>query len=165
MLPQVIIVKNGELFRYDGLFSSFENFVFMMQHLTTPLIELKYEDHIFDFLDTSEPAIYEEDYKNGLLTTDRITKNFNGYVKNIGFATRVVAFFYNIDEYEDEIKALTKVSEKLSARMNLRIATVTDKDLITKMKKKYPQYFEELSKSTMLLKRYDGEIFKINIAS
>ena len=28
MLPQVLIVKNGELFRFDGLFSSFENILF-----------------------------------------------------------------------------------------------------------------------------------------
>lgn len=67
MLPQVLVVKNGELFRYDGLYSSFENLLFMVQHLITPLVKLKYEDHIFDFLDTSEPALYEEDYKNGLL--------------------------------------------------------------------------------------------------
>lgn len=110
-----------------------------------------------DFLDTSEPGIYEEDYKNGLLKNDIITKNFNGYVKNIGFNTRVVAFFYNADEYEDEIKDLTKVAEKLSPRMNLRIAIVTDKDLITKMKKKHPLFFDESpSKSFMILKRYDG---------
>jgi hypothetical protein len=60
---------------------------------------------------------------------------------------------------------LTRVAEKLSVRMNLRIAIVTDKDLINKMKKKYPQYFEELTKSTMLLKRYDGEVFKLNLST
>ena len=30
MLPQVLVVKNGELFRYDGLYSSFENLLFMV---------------------------------------------------------------------------------------------------------------------------------------
>lgn len=165
MLPQVLVVKNGELFRYDGLYSSFENLLFMVQHLITPLVKLKYEDHIFDFLDTSEPALYEEDYKNGLLQTGLIQKNFGGYVQSIGFNTRAVAFFFEQKEYEEEITALTRVAEKLSVRMNLRIAIVTDKDLINKMKKKYPQYFEELTKSTMLLKRYDGEVFKLNLST
>ena len=135
MLPQVLVVKNGELFRYDGLYSSFENLLFMVQHLITPLVKLKYEDHIFDFMDTSEPALYEEDYKNGLLSTGIITKSFNGYVTSIGYNTRVVAFFFEQKEYEEEITALRRVAEKLSVRMNLRIAIVTDKDLISKMKK------------------------------
>lgn len=77
----------------------------------------------------------------------------------------MVAFFYEQKEYDDEIKALTQVAEKLSVRMNLRIAIVTDKDLINKMKKKYPHHFEEVSKSSMLLRRYDGDLIKLNLAS
>jgi hypothetical protein len=38
-----------------------------MQNLANPLIELKYEDHVNDFLDTTEPGIYANDYKGGLL--------------------------------------------------------------------------------------------------
>lgn len=96
MLPQVLIVKNGELFRYDGLFSNFENIFFMMQIMAKPLVELKFEDHIHDFLETSEPGIYNEDYRGGLLKPgDVVTKNFNGFVKSIGYMTRAVAMFYN----------------------------------------------------------------------
>lgn len=86
-------------------------------------------------------------------------------MQSIGFNTRVVAFFFEQKEYEEEITALSRVAEKLSVRMNLRIAIVTDKDLINKMKRKYPQYFEELTKSAMLLKRYDGEVFKLNLST
>jgi uncharacterized protein YbcV (DUF1398 family) len=62
---------------------------------------------------------------------------------------------------------MTKVAERLAVRMNLRIAIVTDKDLINKMKKKHPQYFDNdvLSKSSMVLKRYDGETFLMNLSS
>jgi len=165
LLPQVLVVKDGELFRYDGLLSSFDNILFMMQILAKPLVELKYEDHIMDFLDTSEPGMYADDYKNGLLNNNMIMKNFNGYVQNIGYMTRVVAMYYGKDEYEDEINALTKIAGRLSARMNLRIAIVTDKDLINKMKKKYPNYFDVLSKSSMILRRYDGETFTHNLSS
>lgn len=165
LLPQVLVVKNGEMFRYDGLFSTFENMVFMMQILAQPLVELKYEDHVEDFLDTSEPGMYADDYKKGLLSNDLIMKNFNGYVQNIGYATRVVAMYYGKDEYEDEIRALTSVAERLSPRMNLRIAIVTDKDLINQMRKKHPNYFDVLSKSAMVLRRYDGQTFTHNLSA
>jgi len=79
--------------------------------------------------------------------------------------TRVVAMFYNQDEYEDEIAVLRRVAERLSVRMNLRIAIVTDRELINRLKKKYPNYFEELSKSSMILRRYDGETLKLNLAT
>jgi len=68
ILPQIFIVKNGEMHRYDGLFTNFENIFFQMQILARPLIELKFEDHIQDFLDTSEPGIFSADYKDGLLS-------------------------------------------------------------------------------------------------
>lgn len=79
--------------------------------------------------------------------------------------TRVVAMFYDKDEYEEEINTLRKVAQRLAVRMNLRIGIVTDKDLINKFRKKNPMYFEELSKSTMIVRRYDGETFKLNLAT
>jgi len=77
MLPSIYVVLKGEIFRYDGLNSSFDVLMFMMQHLEQPLIEFKFEDHIMDFLDTSEARLYEEDYKNGLLDRETIQKNFD----------------------------------------------------------------------------------------
>ena len=79
--------------------------------------------------------------------------------------TRVTAFFYDADEYKDEIKHLTFVARKLSHRMNLRISVVTDKELINKMKKKHPMMFEDVSKSSMVLRRYDGELLKLDIST
>lgn len=53
LLPQIYVVKHGDIYRYDGLFNNFENLFFQMQIMSKPLIELKYEDHINEFLDTS----------------------------------------------------------------------------------------------------------------
>jgi len=86
-------------------------------------------------------------------------------VVGIGYMTRVTAFFYDADEYKDEIKHLTFVARKLSHRMNLRISVVTDKELINKMKKKHPMMFEDVSKSSMVLRRYDGELLKLDIST
>jgi hypothetical protein len=165
LLPQIFIVRDGELHRYDGLFNNFENLFFQMQIMARPIVELKYEDHINEFLNTAEPGLFEIDYKGGLIQQDTFTKNFNGFVQAQGYMTRVVAMFYGKDEYTDEIDALTKVAQRLAVRMNLRIGIVTDKDLINKFRKKNPSYFEELSKSTMIVRRYDGETFKLNLAT
>ena len=48
--------------------------------------------------------------------------------------------------------------------MNLRVAQVTDPQLINRMKKAYPDLFNTMSGlSIMLLKRYDGHIEKFDL--
>ena len=49
--------------------------------------------------------------------------------------------------------------------MNLRISIVKDKELINKLKKKHPYMFEDVSRSSMVLRRYDGELLKLDISS
>lgn len=75
--------------------------------------------------------------------------------------------FYNEEEYADEIDALRARAETNSCRMNLRIGIVKDKDLINRLKIKYPNWFptDHLSKSTMVLKRYDGTTHVANLAT
>ena len=84
----------------------------------------------------------------------------------MGYNTRVVAFFYDKTEYKEEIKLLKKAAAKLSNRFNLRIGIVTDNNLIVQMKQKHGEFFllESSSKDVMVLKRYDGAIFKTNLA-
>ena len=52
---------------------------------------------------------------------------------------------------------------KDSGRYNLRIGLVTDQKLIQKMKKSHASLFLEATLSVMVLKRYDGELFKMNV--
>ena len=48
----------------------------------------------------------------------------------------------------------------MSARRDdLRLGLVTDRKIIKKYKQKYGTWFPEVSYTTMILKRYDGEIF------
>ena len=52
----------------------------------------------------------------------------------------------------------------MSGRSGLRIGIVTDTHLIKKLKKKYPQLFFDIGMSNVLLKRYDGELLKLDVA-
>ena len=84
--------------------------------------------------------------------------------KLMGFNTRVVAFFYDKSEYADEIRLLRDVAQFMSNRYNLRIAMVTDQRLVTKMKKQHADLFLDVGNSVMVLKRYDGSTFKLDLA-
>lgn len=51
------------------------------------------------------------------------------------FMTRVVAFYYDKEDFKDEISMLKHSAQYLSNRYNLRIGVVTDKKLIQLIKK------------------------------
>jgi len=86
------------------------------------------------------------------------------FVGRAGFNTRVVAFFYDKKEYADEIKMLRDSARHLTNRFNLRIGIVTDQRLVTKMRKEHADLFLEVGMSVMVLRRYDGTLFKLNVA-
>jgi len=52
----------------------------------------------------------------------------------------------------------------MANRYNLRVGLVTDERLVTKMKKSHADLFNDVGKSVMVLKRYDGAIFKLDVA-
>lgn len=53
----------------------------------------------------------------------------------------------------------------MSNRDNLRIGLVTDKKLIVKLKKKYKNWFMDVGMSNILVRRYDGEYFKMDMSN
>ena len=75
----------------------------------------------------------------------------------------MVAFYYEKDDYKDEIEMLRHTGQYMANRFNLRIALVTDKKLITRMRKAHPDLFLD-SNSVMVMRRYDGTQFKLNVA-
>ena len=88
----------------------------------------------------------------------------DGYLKEFGLNTRVVVFLYDKDEFKEETLFLKHYATKMANRHNLRMAVVKDRDLVTSMIKKYPEFNLLNSSSIMVLKRYDGEIFKVNLS-
>lgn len=70
-----------------------------------------------------------------------------------------MAFLFDTDEYSEELKNLKNAGRLSAKREELRIGLVTDKKLIKKYKAKYGStWFPEVTYSTIILKRYDGQI-------
>jgi len=75
-----------------------------------------------------------------------------------------VAFWYGKDEWSEEINAYKTAAMRNAGRVNLRVAQVTDPQLINRMKKAHPEMFNTMSGlSVMLLKRYDGHLEKLDL--
>ena len=62
----IIIIKNGQVLRYPGLFSDVNMMVHQLQRITSPLVQLDSEEQILDFLDNSASTIWKEDYSGSL---------------------------------------------------------------------------------------------------
>ena len=78
---------------------------------------------------------YPGDYEEGILNKGtRLNANIDEWAKQLGFNTRVIAFFYDKDDYREEIAELRRVAEYLSNRSNLRIGLVTDMQLVAELK-------------------------------
>ena len=88
----------------------------------------------------------------------------DNYLKEFGLNTRVVVFFYDKGEFKEEIKFLRHFATKLANRYNLRIGIVNGRDLVTSIFEKHEDFYVINSSSVMVLKRYDGEIFKTNLS-
>ena len=85
-------------------------------------------------MDTERNKIIEADYNGSLLTTKKFSiddvRVMDEYLAEIGYNTRVVAFFDDKSEFREEIIKLKLLASKEINRYNLRIGIVTDKELL-----------------------------------
>jgi tRNA nucleotidyltransferase/poly(A) polymerase len=80
--------------------------------------------------------------------------------------TRVVCFFFDKDEYKEEIRKFREEATELSQRNNLRIGIVTDSKMIKRLKNKHSvKYFPVIGFSSCSLRRYDGQYIVHDITS
>ena len=85
-----------------------------------------------------------------------IQNYFNNFIK----VTRVIAFVENKKEYKDELKQFESAALNSASRNDLRIAKVTDKEIIKHFKQKMGhQWFGALSNNTIVLfkKKYEAD--------
>ena len=78
--------------------------------------------------------------------------------------TRVIAFFHDKNEYKNEFKLFTAAAQKLVKRDDLRIAYVTDKNLVKSFKQQYgPKFFDEFSLNSIVLEYTKGHFVYYDI--
>lgn len=111
--------------------------------------------------------MYPRDYESAYFRKNKdIVPRIDEFYSEMRYKTRVVSFFYDKDEYKQEIKNLRESARYLSSRENLRIGIVDDKKLIKRLKLKYGvKWFDPISMSSVVLKRYDGEYLTYDITS
>jgi hypothetical protein len=74
--------------------------------------------------------------------------------------TRVVSFVFDKQEYKEELTNLRRDARMLATRDNLRIGLVENQRLVKKMKasKWGHRLFATVSMSSLVVRRYDGEL-------
>ena len=78
--------------------------------------------------------------------------------------TRSIAFIFDKEDYPDEIKNLKESGRFSAKRDEMRLAMVTDKKIIKMYKAKYgTSWFPDSSYTTVILKRYDGQVFHLDL--
>jgi len=101
-----------------------------MQRAANPLVTLTSEEQVMAFLDDDKQTkILEDDYSGSLFPKGQgfdDERKMDELSKMAGFNTRVLAFFYDKNEYKEEIHLLRQAALYLSNRYNLRIGVVTD---------------------------------------
>jgi len=95
-----------------------------------------------------------KDLRSELMLGDMYTSN--------KFKTRVIACVYNKGDYDEELEEIKKVARRSAGNLNIRIGVVTDPKLV-KVLKKETSWFGDASLNTVIMKRYDGKIFNLDM--
>lgn len=101
-----------------------------------PVVTLSTYEQVVDFMEPNQQHQSLADLVGPLfsnLTLNKVPINRN--YKKLILKTRVVCFFYDENEYSEEIQDLEAAARKLSYRNNLRVAKVTDPKVIKHTKK------------------------------
>lgn len=69
---------------------------------------------------------------------------------------------YNKGDYNEELESIKDAARKSANKFGLRVGVVTEPRLVKKLKKE-TSWFGEASLNSIILKRYDGEIFNLDL--
>jgi len=134
--------------------ASVTSFLHFLNKLINPLVELKTEEELLEFLELqkehneSTKFFSKKSLPLGNQYSERVTK------------TRAVAFIYDKEDYVEELRNLKYAGRFSAKREELRIGVVYDKKIIKKYKAKYGStWFSDVTYTTLIVKRYDEQVF------
>lgn len=139
-------------------------FLHQMNKIINPIVTLKTEEEIDLFLD--QETYWEADYQTNFFKKSEGAGRLDDYYSKMRLKTRVICFIWDKQEYRDELRELKRDARFLATRENLRIAVVDNQRLIKKYKARYQtRMFSSVAMSSLVLKRYDGEISYYDLTS
>ena len=140
-LPAILVMHEGTYYRYnaDSVLtkdvddvSTLLNFINRLQH---PLVTLETAKEVETFLDSNKEYVES----TGFFRNKQVPLGAN--YDDLRLKTRVIAFIFDKDEYEQELKFIREVAKLSAQRVSLRIGLVTDARLIRKYKESYGTYW------------------------
>ena len=156
-LPAILVMHDGKYYRYsaDSVLSkdiddvsALLHFINRLQH---PVVTLETAKEVETFLESN--IEYEESV--GFFRNKKVPLGAN--YDDLLLKTRVIAFIFDKDEYEQELKFIREVGKLSAQRLSLRIGLVTEPRLIRKYKESYGTYWfpDNVQLSTIIVQRYD----------
>ena len=97
-----MIVKDGQVYNYDGTWHDVTVLMHHMQRVANPVITIPDADKLISFGDTKDLRIWDDDYYGNLLSKDKRLDDesiMNKYLKAMGYHTRVYVFVNDKDEF------------------------------------------------------------------
>jgi len=158
--PTIAVFYDGSYYIYDGNKDSKEEMLHFINRVINPIVQLKTDEDVENFLDVNK----EWQEKTKFFESQLV--NLASIYKSRKTKTRVIAFIYDKSDFPEELTNLRLTGRLSAKRDDLRIGLVTDKKIIKKYKAKYGSlWFPEGTYSTLILKRYDGQVYHIDLLS
>ena len=130
-------------------------------------MELHTEEEVERFLVTDTDKFWPGDYDTPFFKKhNAVVPRIDDHYTSLRYKTRVVCFLFDKQEYGSEYKELRDDAKFLATRDNLRIGVVDNQRVIKKIKAKYGvKMFSKISMSSLVLRRYDGELIYYDLTS
>ena len=152
-VPTLFYVKERKFYQHTSFFGP-ENIFFFINRIEYPYIELGTIKEVEEFFDTSKEYPNE---KNDFIK-DRPVEQYPAMTLNK--RNRMIGFFADPEEYSAEYSSFITNAEKISYRNDLRIAIVTNRDVIRHFKNLYESvWFNSHSWNSIVVKRIDKYMF------
>ena len=116
-LPALYVSFHDKMFQYTENSLNVDVFLHFMGRVVDPLIHLEEEEQVLDFFSTADDHQCVADFIGQIfqgLTQDQVPVLTN--YKKLRLKTRVVCFFYEKEDYKDEIKILKSQARVLAYR-------------------------------------------------
>lgn len=151
-VPRIyIFIENSYYLYTEG--DHLNYFLLYLNKLLHPIVELKTNLEVQLFINPKVEWIESTPfYAKKYRTIDDLYTEFQ-------IVTRAIAFVYDTEKYAEKIKQLETAARDLAGRSDLRVALVTNKDLIQKYKNEYyEKWFATKSKNTIVLIQNDKNL-------
>ena len=151
-VPSLYFVLNKRFYQYNSFFRA-DNILRFINNIVNPVITLDSIDQVEKFLDTSKQLEEKSEFLGDYRI--QIPEEFDPH-----YRIRSVGFFSEVEEYSAEYTQFHDYADKVAYRPDLRIAVVTDPDIVKHFKSLYDGiWFNSHSMNSIVMKRIEKVMY------